>query len=339
MAFVYETAIDPGAENNSHAFTLDIVGYNKRVLEVGCATGYFTKALSDRGCQVVGIEYDAEAAAIADKWAERVVVGDLDAGTLWQELEGEQFDAVTFGDVLEHLRDPLATLRAAARVLKPSGIFAISVPNVAHGDVRMALLQGAFPYHQTGLLDRTHIRFFTKSGLEDLVKEAGLVLVETRRVVMPLFQSELEIKRESVPQSTINLILEDPDAETYQFVAKAVLDNGTRTLNTLAERVNELTDRAHDEVVRTALLHKELADHDRLQREHGSMQRELERLRRELGSTRHALRQAQSDAAEARQRFDALQGSRALRLVAPLRTVYGALRRTIKAPPPPPEAT
>lgn len=332
MAFVYETAIDPDAENNSHAFTLDVVGYNKRVLEVGCATGYFTKALSDRGCKVVGIEYDAEAAAIAEKWAERVVVGDLDAGTLWEELEGEQFDAVTFGDVLEHLRDPLATLRAAAKRLKPSGIFAISVPNVAHGDVRMALLQGAFPYHQTGLLDRTHIRFFTKVGLQDLIKEAGLVLVETRRVVMPLFQTELGVKRESVAQSTINLILEDPEAETYQFVAKAVLDNGTRTLNTLADRVNELADRAHYEVVRTALLHKEMADHGRLQEE-------LKSLRRELGKTQQALQDAQHEATECRRQFEALQNTKVFRLVAPMRRLYGALRRALKSPPPSPGAT
>ena len=280
-----------------------------------------------------------EAAAVAEKWAERVVVGDLDAGTLWQELEGEQFDAVTLGDVLEHLRDPLATLRAAARVLKPSGIFAISVPNVAHGDVRMALLQGAFPYRQTGLLDRTHIHFFTRAGLKDLVKEAGLVLVETCRVMMPLFQSELDVKRESMAQSTINLILEDPEAETYQFVVKAVLDNGTRTLNTLAERVNELTDRAHHEVVRTALLHQEMADYDKLLQEYRSMQRELERLRRELGGTRQSLREAQRAAAEARKQFDALQNSRVLRLSAPLRRVYGVLRRTVKARPASPEST
>jgi 2-polyprenyl-3-methyl-5-hydroxy-6-metoxy-1,4-benzoquinol methylase len=331
LAFVYDTTIDPGAENNSHAFTLDIVGYNKRVLEVGCATGYFTKALSDRGCQVVGIEFDAEAAAVAEKWAERVVVGDLDAGTLWQELEGERFDAITFGDVLEHLRDPMATLRAAVRTLKPSGIVAISVPNVAHGDVRIALLKGAFPYRETGLLDRTHIRFFTKTGLQDLIKDAGLVLVETRRVVMPLFQSELEVKRENVPQATIKQILEDPEGETYQFVVKAVLDNGTRTLTTLADRVNELTDRAHDEMVRTALLHKEMALLRQEMQDHQSLEVELRELRRELDRSRRAAQDAQREAAESRQQVEAILHTKAFRLLAPLRRLYGRVRR-VRAP-------
>ena len=64
MAFIYEVPVDPDAENNPHSFILDIVGYNKRVLEVGCANGFVTKVLSERGCTVVGIELDAEAGSI-----------------------------------------------------------------------------------------------------------------------------------------------------------------------------------------------------------------------------------------------------------------------------------
>jgi 2-polyprenyl-3-methyl-5-hydroxy-6-metoxy-1,4-benzoquinol methylase len=346
LAFIYDTTVDPEAEHNSHASTLDIVGYNKRVLEVGCATGYFTKALSDRGCRIVGIEMDAEAAAVAEKWAERVVVGNLDTGTLWQEFEGEQFDAITFGDVLEHLRDPLSTLRAAVRTLKPSGIVVISVPNIAHGDIRMALLQGDFPYRETGLLDRTHIRFFTKNGLRDMIRDAGLILVETRRIVKPLFQTELEIDRESVSQATVNSILEDPEAETYQFVVKAVQDNGTRTLATLAEWVSELKDQALDEVVRTALLRKEMRDRElQLEQERGSAQEELRNLKRELDGTSRALQvailelsEARRESAESRQQVEAILNTKAFRLLAPLRRLYGRLRRRPKPQQVSPEA-
>ena len=332
MAFIYDTTIDPEADQNSHAFTLDIVGHNKRVLEVGCATGYFTKVLCERGCTVVGIELDPDAAAVAEKWAERVVVGDLDAGQLWQELEGEQFDAITFGDVLEHLRDPLATLRAAARHLKPSGIVAISVPNIAHGDVRLSLLQGRFDYHSTGLLDQTHVRFFTKDGLYQMIKEAGLVLVEIRRVAVPLFQTELGVSRDQIPQTTVNAVLQDPDAETYQFVVKAVADNGTRTMATLAQKVIELTDRAHDEVVRTALLHKETHDFHR--------DREmLKSARNQLHLKQEALAAAQGEIAELRHQRDALRqeneailATRTFRVMSPFRRAYGRLRRRPVAP-------
>jgi 2-polyprenyl-3-methyl-5-hydroxy-6-metoxy-1,4-benzoquinol methylase len=329
LAFIYETTVDPSGES-SHAATLDIVGYNKRVLEVGCATGYFTKALKDRGCQIVGIEMDPDAAAVAEKWAERVIVGNLDAGTLWQELEGEQFDAITFGDVLEHLRDPLATIRAAVHVLKSSGMVAISVPNIAHGDVRMALLQGEFPYHETGLLDRTHIQFFTKRNLENLVKEAGLVPVETRRIVKPLFQTELEIERDDVAQSTINSILQDPEAETYQFVVKAVQDNGTRTLSTLADRVNELADRAHDEVVRTALLRKEITDQERVRQ---NLQHELDRSQRALQRALDELQAARHECELYRQQAEAILNTKTFRLLSPMRRLYGRVRGSQAAPP------
>lgn len=329
MAFIYETTVDPEG-HSSHAATLDIVGHNKRVLEVGCATGYFTKALKDRGCQVVAIEMDPDAAAVAEKWAERVVVGNLDTGTLWQELEGEQFDAVTFGDVLEHLRDPVATLRASVHVLKASGIVAISVPNVAHGDVRIALLQGDFPYHDTGLLDHTHVHFFTKRNLENLVKEAGLIPVETRRIVMPLFQTELAIDRDNVSQSIINTILEDPEAETYQFVVKAVQDNGTRTLAKLADRVNELADRAHDEVVRTALLRKETAD---LMRTQEGLQHELKSSKRALDRALSDLHVARSDCEAYRQQLEAILNTKSFRLLSPVRRLYGRFRRGTGGPP------
>ena len=94
-----------------------MVGHNKRVLEVGCAIGYFTQAMVERGCKVVGIELNPDAAALAEEWAERVVVGDIDRGELWNEVDDESFDVVLCGDVLEHLRDPLGALRAAVRKL------------------------------------------------------------------------------------------------------------------------------------------------------------------------------------------------------------------------------
>ncbi|HEY6471813.1 MAG TPA: class I SAM-dependent methyltransferase, partial [Acidimicrobiales bacterium] len=160
MAFIYEVPIDPDAET-SHAFALSMIGHNKSVLEVGCSTGYFTKYLVERGCNVVGIEIDPDAATKAEAWADHVVVGNLDDSDLWNEVKDESFDAVVLGDVLEHLRDPLTALRHAARKLKPSGFIVTSLPNVAHGDVRIALLLGRFRYAETGLLDRTHMRFFT----------------------------------------------------------------------------------------------------------------------------------------------------------------------------------
>jgi len=295
LSFIYEVAVDAKSENNAHSYALHMAGFNKSVLEVGCSAGYFTRALVDQGCRVVGVEIDPEAAAVASTWAEEVVVGDLEHDEVWGRIGDHQFDVVLFGDVLEHLHDPLTTLRRAVRALAPSGTVIISIPNIAHGDVRMALLRGTFPYRDTGLLDRTHLRFFTKDSMRELCVQAGLVIVDTKRVVMPLFQTELGMIRDDFSQATIDQILEDPEAETYQFVVKAVLDNGDHAVATLADRVAELTDRAHHEVVRTALVNHQLRERDELQRQVEDLQRQL----------------------------DALLATKTYRLVAPLRSLYG----------------
>src|SRR5271154_4246139 len=230
----YHTNFDVENDNNSHAAMLRMVGFNKRVLEAGCASGHVSEKLNAQGCTVVGIEIDASVVEPAKKWLERVIVGNFDDASLWRELEGELFDAILFGDVLEHLKDPLATLRESLRFLAPSGIVVISVPNIAHADVKIALINGQFPYSDDGLLDRTHISFFTKESLLKLVKDAGLVEVEIVRVTLPVFHTEIGVEKGDVDDQVLEAILVERESETYQFVIKAVRDNGDRSLEALA---------------------------------------------------------------------------------------------------------
>ncbi|HVA53259.1 MAG TPA: class I SAM-dependent methyltransferase [Acidimicrobiales bacterium] len=250
----YHTAIDPDDDNNSHALMLQMVGFNKRVLEAGCASGHVSEMLNAQGCTVVGIESDPTVVEPAMPWLERVVVRDLDDDALWDELKGEQFDAILFGDVLEHLKDPLATLTNSLRHLLPAGIVVISVPNIAHADVKIALMNGTFPYTESGLLDQTHIYFFTKDSLVDLVKKAGLVVTEVRRVIVPVFGTEIGARRDEVDEEVLEAVLRDRESETYQFVVKAVRDDGTRALEKLSADLVELVDKLHDEVKRNEAL-------------------------------------------------------------------------------------
>mgnify|MGYP001286663313 CR=1 FL=1 len=116
-ATVYDVPIDRNAPNNVHAMTLRLVGHNKRVLEFGCASGHMTRALASQGNVVVAIEIDPDAAALARTVAERVIVGDLETMDLMAELGPDTFDVLTFGDVLEHLRDPQQVLARARKLL------------------------------------------------------------------------------------------------------------------------------------------------------------------------------------------------------------------------------
>ena len=260
-ATIYDVPVDAAAPNNVHAMALALVGFNKRVLEVGCAAGHMTRAFASQSNTVVGIEIDAVAAERAALTAERVVIADLDVTDLADAVDNprgdDRFDVVTFGDVLEHLRNPLAVLRSARAVLKAEGFVVISVPNVAHADVRLALVEGRWEYRQFGLMDCTHIRFFTRESLRRLVREAGFHVTDVDRVLRPAFGTEIGVLRESFPPDVVDKILMDPDAETYQFVLKAVLDDGNQARAEAFDRLATLEDERLHVPVQLALAEAE----------------------------------------------------------------------------------
>jgi O-antigen biosynthesis protein len=236
----YDAEFDPEAENDSRALAVRLVGGNKRVLEFGCSSGRITEVLAERGCRVTGIEIDPDAAEKARAHADEVVVLDLDYDDFEAKLAGQQWDVALFGDVLEHLRDPLRVLRATRQLLEPKGTVVLSVPNVAHADVRLSLLNGKFAYGPYGLLDRTHLRFFTRDTLAQLLDDAGFVPVEIKRVIVPAFESELRLRREDFPRPVVEAVLADPEAEAYQYVARAVIDNGDAVVKDLATQCRRL---------------------------------------------------------------------------------------------------
>jgi SAM-dependent methyltransferase len=208
---------------NVHADVVNFVEPGSRVLELGPATGYMTRAFTEqRGCSVVGIEFDPRMAERAAAVCERVVVGDLDHLDLEAELGDDRFDAIVSADVIEHLKDPLGALCRLRPFLREGGRFVISLPNVAHASVRLALLSGRFEYRARGLLDSTHLRFFTRETFEGLLDEAGLDLVELRPHELPATATEIEFDETTLPEGLAGALEADPDARAYQFVALTV---------------------------------------------------------------------------------------------------------------------
>jgi 2-polyprenyl-3-methyl-5-hydroxy-6-metoxy-1,4-benzoquinol methylase len=251
----YHAEIDPNNENNSHSSVLRMVGSNKRVLEAGCSSGHVSEVLKSQGCSVVGIEIDPQAARSAEQWLERVIIGDFEDGTIWPALENELFDVIVFADVLEHLKDPLSTLRESIPHLRTQGTVVISVPNIAHADVKIALLKGLFPYSESGLLDQTHLHFFTKDSLLALLHDAGLVATEFTRVTAPVFSTEIGVTSSDVDEHVLAAIVADREAETYQFVIKAVRDDGTASIEHLSLDLVTLSDKLLDQTRRADALH------------------------------------------------------------------------------------
>jgi SAM-dependent methyltransferase len=212
---------------NVHADVVNFVAPGSRVLELGPATGYMSRAfIEQRECSVVGIEFDPGMAERAATVCERVIVGDLDQVDLDAELGEDRFDAIISADVIEHLKDPLGAVRRLRPFLKEGGRFVISIPNVAHGSVRLALLSGRFEYRDWGLLDSTHLRFFTRETFERLLDDAGLDLVELRPHELPPALAEIEFDEAVLPAGLTEALEAEPDALAYQFVALAIPKGG-----------------------------------------------------------------------------------------------------------------
>jgi 2-polyprenyl-3-methyl-5-hydroxy-6-metoxy-1,4-benzoquinol methylase len=173
--------------HSSHSVMLRWLGdgQGRRLLDVGAADGLLSRHLTARGWKVTALEADPAAGAAAAPHCERVIVADLDVAV---PALDPPFDAIVCGDVLEHLAHPAPALRALARALAPGGAVVVSVPNVAHLWMRLSLLAGRFDYAERGILDRTHLRFFTDRSLRALLAEAGLTVMRATATPAPLYQ-------------------------------------------------------------------------------------------------------------------------------------------------------
>ena len=158
-------------------------GNGRRLLDVGCARGHLSSALAKQGWNVTGIEYDADDAAIASASGIEVIVGTAEDAL---SSMNEKFDVIVFADVLEHFVHPLDVLKQATSLLTPEGRIVISIPNVAHLTVRLQLLLGSFTYTDRGILDRTHLHFYTKKTLKEMISDAGLTVTHFGATPAPI---------------------------------------------------------------------------------------------------------------------------------------------------------
>jgi len=166
-------AVDPA---EAPGIIRSLMPANARVLDVGCGAGGLTVAINTGKNNVVHcVEPDPERAAAARERGLSVVSGAFDeAFTATAGL----FDAILFGDVLEHLADPAGMLALARRCLTPGGVIIVSVPNIAHWSVRVRLLFGRFDYRDGGIMDATHLRWFTRKTLLAMLAHAGFAASE-----------------------------------------------------------------------------------------------------------------------------------------------------------------
>ncbi|CAB4743661.1 MAG: methyltransferase domain-containing protein [Actinobacteria bacterium] len=166
---------------------------NAVVLEGGVSSGYFARVLTSAGMVVDGLELDPDAAQRAREVCRRVWVGDLQAVDA-DQLDGP-YDVLLFGDTLEHIADPVAVLRRLRGNLRDEGALVVSIPNFSNWAVRLQVLAGRFRYTDRGILDSTHLRFYTEKSVLELFAAAGFDVVDIRGAIPAPFVRNVALCR------------------------------------------------------------------------------------------------------------------------------------------------
>ncbi|MGQ9811819.1 MAG: glycosyltransferase [Dissulfurimicrobium sp.] len=194
------------------------IRYGAKVLELGTATGYFGRFLVEKlGCTVDGIEIDPLMAEAAKKGYRTLIVGDLETISLAGRIDAS-YDYIICADILEHLREPFCVLEGLKPFLKKDGEILVSIPNIAYAGVLLTIISGDFPYRNEGLLDKGHLRFFTRRSFLRMVHEVHYSVKMVEKVHLPFEKSEFAGSIQDVDPRIKDFLFAMPDSDVYQYV-------------------------------------------------------------------------------------------------------------------------
>lgn len=214
------------SENESQTKILKRIKSGSRVLEFGSAHGIMSKYLKeDLLCKLYAVELDSGAALDSGKYCDRILVDNIENYTWKEEFKELKFDYIIFADVLEHLYDPWKVLREVRPFLSEGGRVLISLPNIAHNAVIMNLIDDDFSYRPLGILDNTHIRFFTKSTIDNMVDVCGYETVNIDAIFLDPQFTEFSKHYSDYNRGLVNQLNKRSHGHVYQYIYEVkVLD-------------------------------------------------------------------------------------------------------------------
>ncbi len=222
----YDFVVDPGNRNSTYGLICERVPEGAAVLDIGCSSGNLGLVLERvRGCRVLGIDIDRDAIAIARGKGIEAIVADLTQQPATTVVGGRLFDVVIVADVLEHLVTPAGILAPVGALLKPGGKVLCSFPNITHVDVQTMLAQDEWRTQPTGILDETHLRFFTQASFSELAFRCGYDVAAVERVTLPSLGTEvldygrrLGLRAPDLADLAAVAQRSNPNCEVYQYV-------------------------------------------------------------------------------------------------------------------------
>ncbi len=177
MSQIYGKTFSRGSLSPSHKMIVNIVGMNKQVLELGSSNGYLTQEFNKNKCNVTIVELDKSDFKKAQKISAKGYQGSLDDSSFLKNINGK-YDVVVAADIIEHLKDTQKTLEFIKSKLNKKGRCIISLPNIACWRIRKDLFfKGTFEYQEMGILDKTHLKFFTYFTIQKILKENGFKII------------------------------------------------------------------------------------------------------------------------------------------------------------------
>jgi 2-polyprenyl-3-methyl-5-hydroxy-6-metoxy-1,4-benzoquinol methylase len=196
-----------------------------KILEIGTGSGAMAKAYREvnNAVNYIGVEIDEAYRDLSQRYCNKTYLENFEVPS--EELLSEiiDTDAVIFSDVLEHMHNPWKVLELLSKTIKPSCKIFASIPNIQHWSIQARLLNGEFEYSDTGLLDRTHIRFFTRKTMIDLFEKNGLSIKSlTPRIFnFPNQDIYLEWIKNAANMLNVDSKSAVSDAAAFQFVIEA----------------------------------------------------------------------------------------------------------------------
>ena len=240
------------ADGSAPARVVRMVGTGKRVLDIGAGPGSIARVLTEKcNCRVTAVEIDDDVMPLLAPVCEQVHRLDLNDESWPQRLgDADRFDVVIAADVLEHLYDPWATLARMTGLIKEDGYVVVSLPHASYAGMLASLLDNNFEYRVSGLLDRTHLRFFGIRNMQALFDNAGLAIEDVEFFFQHPENTEFAEVWLRTPSAVRIELLRNQFSRVYQVVVKTVPMSAAGQRISLMERNESESDEVASAAVR-----------------------------------------------------------------------------------------